>query len=100
MTPVRTLTAAALTCLATSAAVAADKPYQQFNNYDCGSASSCFVEFPAVPDQSILKVTSISCEVTTLDTTSRLLYATAKVYNKGGTLVGSDALVPGFGGAG
>jgi hypothetical protein len=71
-------------------------PYQKFLTKDCGNVSSCFVEFPPIPNKNDVVITSISCHITALDTASRMIYAYATVLSSNGDQLGQDALIPAY----
>lgn len=78
-----------------SAAESAE-PYQSFVSKDCGNVSTCFVEFPTIPNKNDVVITSIACLVTALDQASRMVFATATVFGKNGNELGQDTLIPAY----
>jgi hypothetical protein len=79
-----------------SLAQAATKPYQQFIDKSCGNVASCFIEFPDVPAQSQVQITSVSCNIITGNAASRILYINARVRNPQDDIVGVDAMTAQF----
>lgn len=71
-------------------------PYQKFLSKDCGSVSTCFLEFPATPKKNDVVITSISCHITALDAASKIIYAYATVFSSNGDQLGKDALIPAY----
>jgi hypothetical protein len=95
--PVIALAVAAISLQAAPAsAEETSAPYQKFLTKDCGSVSSCFLEFPAISNRNDVVITSISCLITALDTASKMISAYATVFDKNGDPIGKDALIPAY----